>query len=472
MKTTYFFYDLETSGLNPRTDRVMQFAGIRTDMDFNQIGDPYDILVKLSDDILPSPEALMITGITPQQTVADGYGEADFAKFLVNEIFTPGTIAVGYNNVRFDDEFVRNTLWRNFQDPYEWSWRDDRSRWDMLDVVRLVRALRPDGIKWPVDREGKKNNRLENLTKFNKIDHYKAHDALSDVYALIAVAKLLREKQPKMYDYLLQLRDKKEIAKLVNLENPQPFVYASGRFDADFGKTTVCLPIALGKNPGSVLVYDLRKNPDDFADWTPEQFAKTINAKWEDRKKDDYIPVPIKELAYNRCPVVAPLGVLDEKSQKRLQLNLDKIQENFAKLTKNRDLVDKLTNAWVSKPDFAKAQDVEGQLYDSFTPDADKTKIRAVAAADVNELADFNPQFTDERLPELLFRYKARNFSQSLSESEHEKWEAYRREKLMRELPGYVQRLAQLSQTTDDSAKQFVLEELQLWVESIMPYSD
>jgi exodeoxyribonuclease-1 len=468
-KTTFFFYDLETSGLSARTDRIMQFAGQRTDMDLNSIGEPVNLLIKMTDDILPSPEALLVTGITPQQTVNDGISEAEFARIFADEIATPGTIMTGYNSVRFDDEFMRHTLWRNFYDPYEWQWKDGRSRWDLLDVVRMVRALRPDGIEWPVV-DGKATNRLEILAKWNKLEHTHAHDALSDVEALISVGKLLREKQPKMWDYLLKIRDKKEVANLVNLDNPTPFVYTSGRYNTEFEKTTVALPVAPGKNPGSVLVYDLRFNPDDFANLDQKTIAKTINASWEERKKDDFAPIPVKELQYNRCPAVAPLGVLDADAQKRLDLNLDKIQENFDKLRKNRGLVDKIAAVWAERSDFARADDVESQLYDSFMPDADKARVSVIRNATAEDLADFHPGFTDERLPELLFRYKARNFPKSLSESEQKKWEEYRAAKFAREIPKFLESLARVAK--NPASDQFVLQELQLWVESIAPADD
>ena len=226
IEPSFFFYDLETSGLSPRDDRIMQFAGIRTDMDFNQIGEPVNILVKLTEDTLPSPGAINVTKITPQQTQMDGLTEAEFCKFVHEEIFTPGTCACGYNSIRFDDEFMRYTFWRNFYDPYEWQWKNDRSRWDLLDVVRLTRALRPEGINWPVATENvnlatdengavtkwktvnRATNRLELLTKENHIEHKHAHDALSDVEALISVTKLIHDKQPQLYNYLFKMRNK------------------------------------------------------------------------------------------------------------------------------------------------------------------------------------------------------------------------------------------------------------------------
>ena len=472
MTQTFFFYDLETSGLSGRKDRIMQFAGRRTDMDLKPIGEPVNILVKMSDDTLPSPEALLVTGITPQETLIDGISESEFTRFFVDEIAKPNTIILGYNNVRFDDEFIRNTLWRNFYDPYEWAYADGRSRWDLLDVVRLFRALRPEGIKWPVDGEGQPTNRLELLSKANQLEHTHAHDALSDVDALIGVAKLLKSKQPKMFEYLLTMRSKKEVEKLVNLENPEPFIYASGRYDGANEKTTVAFPIAPGRKPGSVLVYDLRNSPDKIADMTDQELTDNLNANYEQRKAESFISVPVKELSYNRCPAVAKIGTLDTNSQKRIHLTIDQIQTNLDKLTTNRSLMDRLANVWLSKPDFPKSNDVEDQLYDSFTPASDKSKINAVRNSSAEDLADFQPNFIDERLSELLFRYKARQFPKSLSESEHEKWEEFKSAKFQRELPGYFQRLAQLAEKTSDPKKQFVLEELQLWVESIMPIAD
>ena len=470
MVNTFFFYDLETSGFSPRFDRIMQFAGQRTDMDLKPIGKPIDVLVKLSEDILPSPDALLVTKITPQQTVQDGLTEAEFTKLISKEVFTPNTIAVGYNNIRFDDEFIRHALWRNFHDPYEWAWANGRSRWDLLDAVRLVRALRPDGINWPV-KDGKPINRLELLAQENGIKHEHAHNALSDVLALIELAKLVKTKQPKTFEYLLKMRDKKEIARLVNLDYPQPFIYTSGRFGGEHESTTVCFPVAPGNNPGSTLVYDLRYGPADLAKLSRQEIVSALNASYEERKKGDYPPVPVKELQYNRCPAVAPLGVLDGASQERLNIDLERTKQNAVDLEKNRDVLDKIIAAWNDRPGFTKSDDVEGQLYDSFIVPADKPKIQQVREADEQKLADLHPSFVDERLPELLFRYKARNYPKSLSSDERVRWDEYRKTKLQRELPEYMERLSRLGADTDDNGV-FVLEEMQLWVESILSVDD
>lgn len=461
---SFFFYDLETSGLNARSQRIMQFAGQRTDANLQPVGEPVNILVKLSDDILPEPYAIMVTGITPQMTLADGLTEPEFARYITEEVFTPGTVAVGYNNVRFDDEFIRHTLWRNFFDPYEWAWSEDRGRWDMLDVVRMTRALRPDGIEWPVDDNGVPTNRLELLAKANKLVHTKAHDALSDVEALISLAQLIRAKQPQLFEYLLKMRDKNEVASLVNLEDPRPFVYASGRYGSAYDFTTVAFPIAPGPKPNSVLVYDLRYDPQGFIGATPQALASTLFADRDTRAQDGFVALPVKELTYNKCPAVAPLGVYDDASQARLKLPLDTIETHLTLLTKHREFAEAVRTAFEMREPYEPSIDVEGQLYDGFMPEKDKVKCAAVRNAGEQDLADFHPQFIDERLVELLLRYKARWFGQALAEDERKHWEAYRSAKLASSLPSYLQTLAKLAETVTDA---YLLEELQLWAESI-----
>lgn len=469
MSKTFFFYDLETSGLSPQEARIMQFAGIRTDMELKQLGEPVNVLVRLNDDVLPSPEALMVTGITPQQTQADGYSEAEFAKMLMDDIFTEDTVTVGFNNIRFDDEFIRHLFWRNFHDPYEWSWKDGRSRWDLLDVVRMTRALRPEGIEWPVNDKGQPVNRLESLSGANGLDHVKAHDALSDVEALIAVTRLIKDKQPRLYDHLFKLRDKNEIKKLVNLDDKRPFVYVSGRLGGEFNSATVAFPLTAGKN-GNVVVYDLRYDPEPFLGLSQNDLAKKLYATWEERQKDDFQKLPVKELQYNKAPAVAPLGVLSQDNGwANIALDEATIVKNRNKLLSVPAFAENLRSLFEKKPDYKKSTDPEAQLYDSFVPDIDKIRIESVRNASERDLADFHPNFVDERLSSLLLHYKARNFPKTLAEDESIAWEKWRSAKISADLPAFMKSLADLMATTKDDNKQFILQELQLWAESVLP---
>ncbi len=474
MNQSFFFYDLETSGINPREQRIMQFAGQRTNLELQPIGEPVNVLISLGDDVLPDPDAILVTGITPQSTKQDGITEVEFLRVFYEQVAMPGTIFVGYNTVRFDDEFMRYLNYRNFYDPYEWHWQDGKSRWDLLDVVRMTRALRPEGIKWPFTSDGKPTNRLELLTELNGLEHQNAHDALSDVDATIALAELIRNHQPKLFDYLLKMRNKSEVEKLV--KSSKPFVYASGKYSNETEKTAVTVYLCDNPKTGA-LVYDLRFSPADWFDKTPEQLAEAW--KW---KQDSSEPrLPIKTLQYNRCPAVAPLTVLDDESKKRLKIDDQIIFANLAKLHDNLKFADKVLKAlailndqqqtaWLSDENI-----VDAQLYDGFINNADKPKMQVVRASDGKDLTDFEPKFNDTRLNTLLPLYIARNYPSQMTDKDHESWEKFRKSKFYAggessRASKFYKRLAELAgQTGLTKEKQFLIEELQLYAESILP---
>lgn len=472
MADSFYFYDLETSGTSPRRDRVMQFAGQRTDNQLRPVGQPDNLLIRLPADSLPDPYAVLVTGITPQQTLADGITEAEFLKHFAKHIATPNTVMIGFNNVRFDDEFMRFMLWRNFYDAYEWQWKNNCSRWDLLDLVRMTRALRPEGIKWPFAPDGKPTNRLEFLSDLNKLTHVNPHDALSDVTASIDVARLIKQKQPKLFDYLFKIRAKAKVSALVGTDTP--FIYTSGRYPSSYAHTTLAVKLADHPSRDAAIVYDLREDPTPFLKMKPEQLAKA----WSTYGKDaPYFPV--KVLVYNRCPAVAPSNVLDANSAKRLALDQAKIEKNLSKLSE--DFGDKLVRAVElnARPEqkglVVDPLKVDEQLYDGFVNDADKAKMSAIRAAGVNELADLNPDFTDDRLTALLPLYKARNYPRSLNEAEAEAWEDFRRAKLFAGgeaslAAKYFNKLDELAaREAISDAEKYVLEELKLYGESILP---
>jgi exodeoxyribonuclease I len=289
------------------------------------------------------------------------------------------------------------------------------------------------------------------------------------VEALIGVAQIIKKNQPKLFDFLLTTRDKREVAKLVNLDNPQPFVYCSGRYPKSQLHTTAAYPICEGVKPGSVIVYDLRQDPAVWADKTIDELKAIRFAKYEDRKVEGFVNLPAKELCYNRCPAVAPLGVIDAAAEQRIELDLKTVQQNLAKLRKQSGLADKLREVFARDGDYPGGGDAESRLYESFINGGDKSKMSAVRAAGAKDLADFDPAFADERLAEMLPRYKARNFPASLSESERASWEEYRAKALNKQLPGFSKELQQLASTHKSDNDQFLLQELQLWAESINP---
>ena len=452
----------------------MQFAGQRTNLQLQPIGKPFNFLIKLSPDVLPEPDAVLLTGITPQQVNLDGITEAEFLKVFEADIATPDTIFVGFNSVRFDDEFMRFLRYRNFYDAYDWQWKDGRSRWDLLDLTRLTRALRPEGIKWPFGPDGKATNRLEFLTKVNGLDHQHAHDALNDVLASIALAKLIRDHQPKLFDYVLSMRDKKKVTALV--DGGVPFVYSSGKYPEEFAKTAVVIKVADHPNGQGALVYDLHFDPDEFTNLPPKELAKI----WRWQKDPAAKRLPVKTLKPNRCPAVAPLSVLDSASQERIKLDQKTWEANAAKLKAAADFPKKLLEAITLMETQRQAelltneQDVDTQLYDGFFDDHDGRVRDSVRAADPTELSRFLPKLHDKRLQALLPLYKARNYPEALSSDERADWDKFCAQKLFSggadsRLAKYFQRLKECATLPQYKDKQFLIEELKLYGESIMP---
>ncbi|WP_191487183.1 exodeoxyribonuclease I [Pseudomonas sp. FEN] len=441
--TSIFWYDYETTGINPRCDRALQVAGIRTDAELNEIDEPVNLYCRPSEDILPHPAACLITGITPRQLAEQGLAEADFMTRVHAQLSQPGTCGAGYNTLRFDDEITRYSLYRNFFDPYAREWQGGNSRWDLIDVVRAAYALRPQGIVWP-EEDGRVTLRLERLTAANGIDHGHAHEALSDVRATIALARLIREKQPKLYDWLFQLRSKQRVLDQVRLL--QPMVHISGRFSAARHYLGVVLPLAWHpRNRNALIVCDLSQDPQPLLTLDAETLREQLYTRHGDLGEGQ-MPVPLKLIHVNRCPVVAPLNVLRGEDQQRLQLDMALYEARRQQLSAAQEVWRDKVQALYASEDFAPSEDPEQQLYDGFIGDRDRRLCEQVRTAGPEQLARAQWPFDDERLPELLFRYRARNFPASLSEEEQQRWRTFCRLRLTEAVCGAPNTLADFTE--------------------------
>lgn len=469
--TSIFWYDYETTGINPRCDRPLQVAGIRTDFDLNEIDEPVNLFCQPSEDILPHPAACAITGITPGQLTEQGLREADFMTRVHAQLAAPGTCGAGYNTLRFDDEMTRYSLYRNFFDPYAREWQGGNSRWDLIDVVRAAYALRPDGIVWPTDEEGRVTLKLERLTAANGIDHGSAHEALSDVRATIALARLIREKQPKLYDWLFQLRGKQKVMDQIRLL--QPMVHISGRFSAARSYVGVVLPLAWHpRNKNALIVCDLHLDPQGLLDLDADTLRQRLYTRRDDLVEGE-LPVPLKLIHINKCPVVAPLSVLRPDDQQRLELDMALYQERVLRLSDAQQVWRDKVLAVYAGEDFTQSQDPEQQLYDGFIGDRDRRLCEQVRAADPVQLSQEQWPFDDERLPELLFRYRARNFPDTLNFEEQERWRIFCQQRLSdpewgapNTLQTFMEAAAQLA-ITATSFQREVLNEWQNYVQGL-----
>jgi exodeoxyribonuclease-1 len=426
---TFFWHDYETWGADPRRDRPAQFAGIRTNLDLEVTDDPVMVYCAPSDDVLPVPEACLVTGLTPQKARAEGVNEAAFFDVVHRELAKPGTCGAGYNSLRFDDEVTRFGLYRNFFDPYAREWQHGNSRWDIIDLVRVARALRPEGIVWPRRDDGAPSFRLEELTAANGIAHEGAHDALVDVYATIALARLVRNRQPRLYDYVFEHRGKREAAALLDWRAGTTVLHVSRRIPAELGCISPVVPLVPHpRNRNSVICFDLRHDPDPLfrldADDLRERLYTPSAELGEGEER-----VGLKEVHLNKCPVLVPLNTLTPEAAREWQLDMDAARERQVRLAGVGEIRGKLS-AIYEADGFGPVTDPDLALYDGFLSDGDRRLAAQVRHASPAGLAEMHPAFDDPRLVQLLFRYRARNWPDSLSGRDMASWRAWCRSHL------------------------------------------
>lgn len=477
-ETTFYWHDYETSGTDPKRDRPMQFAGVRTDMDFNIIGEPLVLYCAPADDFLPHPMACLITGITPQKALREGVCEAEFIRRIHAELARPGTCAVGYNSLRFDDEVTRYTLYRNFYDPYAREWQNGCSRWDIIDMLRLARAMRPDGIEWPHYATGAPSLRLEDLTRANGLDHHQAHDALSDVYATIALAKLVKQQQPKLFEFVYQHRTKSAVKEMLNTLTMKPVLHVSSRYPTELGNLAIVAPIAEHPvNKNATVVWDLRYDPTPLLDLTLEQLKTLLYTPHQDLP-ENAAKIALKLVHANRCPILAPAAMMTANEAQRWKVSGDQCRSHLALLRQHKETWLPKLQALYADDGFPADRNPDHMLYSGgFFSDFDRHLIEDVRQASPEQLMALNPPFQDPRLPEMLLRYKARNFSFVLSEEEQQQWEEYRSRQLLgpdndgcltvTALFDELNRIATEKELSDQ--EQYILEELALYAESIYP---
>ena len=466
---TFLFHDYETFGTSPALDRPAQFAALRTDADFTTIGEPEVFYCKPADDYLPQPEAVLITGITPQVARAKGDNEAAFAK-RIHDLFTvPNTCVVGYNNVRFDDEVTRNIFYRNFYDPYAWSWQNHNSRWDLLDVMRACYALRPEGINWPENEEGLPSFRLEHLTKANGIEHSNAHDAMADVYATIAMAQLVKAKQPKLFAYLYSHRSKQKLATLIDVPQMKPLVHVSGMFGAARGNTSWVAPLAWHpENRNAVIMVDLAGDMSPLVELDADALRERLYTPKSEL--GDAAAVPVKLVHLNKCPVLAQANTLRPEDAERLGIDRQRCLDNLQILRDHPQVREKVLAIFAEAEPFVPSENVDAQIYNGFFSDADRAAMKILLETEPRNLPALDITFADGRIEKLLFNYRARNFPGTLDEEEQQRWLAHRREIFTPEfLQRYADELQALFQQYDgDSEKQALLKALWQYAEEIV----
>ena len=472
------WYDLETTGIDPRWHRILQFACQKTTKDLTPIGDPISFQVRLAPDVLPDPAACCLTGFTPQAVNEEGVTELEAMHRIYELFIAPGTCVVGFNSVRFDDEFVRYGFYRNFLPVYLREFQHGNSRWDLLDLCRASAALRPEGMEWP-EREGKPVYNLGALASANGLDTTGSHDAGKDVELTIALARLLRKNNEKLYDFAFGLRRRNEVERLLRAPD-ELFVLVSGGLPRERMCLGLVMPMGRSPKKNTRMVVDLCADVSCLVEWSDDRLAEV----WWNPDGDDRLPV--RPLQINKCPFIAPVSVLRPQDIDRLSLDMAEVEARRKFLIKHKALVEKriatLFRTEVEpegkdkraggkggkgrnkRPRFAKgaernynglvapdgtfltktdtngakpkapavSKDVEAQLYQRFINDRDQSEALRIAQALRAAQKPGKVNLQDRRLRELLGRLKARNdLTEQMNDQERREWRGYLKKKLL-----------------------------------------
>jgi exodeoxyribonuclease-1 len=476
---TFFWHDYETFGRVPRRDRPAQFGGVRTDAELNEIGEPLMFYCRPAPDILPDPESVLITGITPQRAQQHGLAEHEFAAHIERELAREGTIGVGYNSIRFDDEVTRFLFWRNLIDPYAREWQNGCSRWDLLDVVRTCWALRPEGIEWPVGDDGKVTFRLEALAAANGLVHAAAHDALSDVHATLALARLLRQVRPALWDFCLKLRRKEAVWAEIGVR--RPFIHLSGMYTSERGCMALVWPLAPHPvNRNELIVWDLAHDPAELEKLDVETVRRRLYTRREELPAGEQ-RLPIKTLHVNKSPVVIGNVTRLGAAAQRFGIDVNAAMRHAERAASLPDFADLWAQVYRREP-AAVTPDVDEDLYGGFVGDDDRRLLNRLRQLQPEALArqvsEGRAAFRDARLEELLFRYRARNFAATLDDEEQARWRAHCAARLHDGASGgltlaaYMERIDALAEAADergDERAAALLEALVDYGEGVAP---
>jgi exodeoxyribonuclease-1 len=470
---TFLWHDYETFGVQPRRDRPAQFAAIRTDAELNEIGDPLMLYCQPAPDYLPDPQACLITGITPQHCLEHGVPEYKFAETIEQAFSKPGTIGVGYNTIRFDDEVTRFMFWRNLIDPYAREWQNNCGRWDILDMVRTAYALRPEGITWPKHEDGRPSFKLESLAAANALLHESAHDALSDVRATIALARLIRERQPKLFDFCVALHKKDRVSEEIGWPQQQPFLHVTGMVPAERGCIALVWPLAVHPtNRNELIVWDLAHDPAILDGLDAEAIRQRMFSK-ADALPDGVARLPIKTIHLNKSPIVIRnLKILSPAMAQRWGIDLGQALA-YAEEARARPVADAIWQQVFHRPAEAPC-DIDEDLYGGFVGNGDRRILTRLRTLPPEKLAKADAAFDDMRLEELVFRYRARNFPGTLDEADRERWDQQRAARLFdgdgkaRTVDALFDEIDRLSEEADERGEQ-ILGALYDYAEMIAP---
>lgn len=407
----FAFFDLETTGTSPAFDHPLQFAAILTDAEFREI-ERVNLRCRLAPHIIPSPQALAVTGVRPHQLVDHDLPSLfEFAQALTALVsrWSPA-IWTGFNSIRFDEEMLRQMFYQNLQPEIFATQFNGNTRFDIMTAVFAVFQRRPDLLEWPVDETGRVRFKLDRLAPENGFEGHNAHDALGDVEATIHLARLITERAPDLWQQLLANRDKSYVQAQLDEFEPVELIerFGGGPPKAIMG----CLCGYAVKNQNQAYLFDLDAlDPQELITVSAADLMAAMDAE----------PRPLRSISINKVPMLLPPATVTDEQRRRAQA--------LAEAPELRQrLIAAMAARYPADPDTA-PQYVEQQIFNGFYSWNDKARLKEFQGADWPRRQEIVATFEDARLRQLGARLVAFHSPNLLSDSDRRRYIAWRRER-------------------------------------------
>jgi exodeoxyribonuclease-1 len=387
----FVFYDLETTGADKRFDQILQFAAVLTDDDLNVV-DQFEIRSRLLPHIVPSPGAMMVTGVRVNQLVDPSIPSHFEMCTKIHQVlsdWSPATM-VGYNSLRFDEEFLRQAFYASLLPIYLTNTAGN-SRLDALTLVLATRAFRPEALNWPLDEDGKIRFKLDRLAPVNGFAHDNAHDALADVRATIHLTRLIKERAPDVWAAGMAYRTKAAATAYVEREK----VFVASRLRAAIQTSTLVTALAANPNqPSEVFVFDLQFDPALLTTMPEDELTELIAGT----------PRPVTSIRLNTCPLFMPVEAVGSLAV-GYALGMEELLRRATLVTGDAGLRQRLIKvALAGRTPFAESPHVEDQIYAGFYNRTDQALIDEFHKSDWIRRFELARLFADQRLRTLARR--------------------------------------------------------------------
>ncbi|MDU8351260.1 exodeoxyribonuclease I [Pseudomonas syringae pv. actinidiae] len=323
------FYDFETADANPSTP-ILQFASVSTDHDLNVIkGSETNLIAKPSRHALPAPIAFMIHMLDLEHLKEHGLSERALVQHVVNIfLHSPNSQMAGYNTLSFDDKVLQHACFRNMLPPYDHQFMNGNTRFDVFKLVQLMFAFRPESLEFPKKEDGSFSLKLEQLSAANGIVHERAHDALSDVYATIGLARIIKGAEEKLYRFAQSMTVKQNAQDLI-LQGV-PLLHVNFKYQQENRNTSLVHPLCVdASNKNKYIIANLREDPYNMLNMSPQELRHFMFTKREELA-EDAPRVGVSQVGINDMPLIVPAkNMLTPALATSMNLDVDQCMRNL-----------------------------------------------------------------------------------------------------------------------------------------------